>query len=100
MPTPAYPIVTGTYAAAITATVTLPTTAATTESSAINITVEGAKIGQMPIVILRSGLTAGVLITQPAYVSAADTVTFKFYNTTGSQVYGTPGSAVVDVILL
>lgn len=96
----ANPIVCGTYASVLSATVTLPTTAANTDSDAINITVEGAKIGDMPIVILRSAFVAGVTIKQPAYVSAADTVTFKFHNHTGAEVYSTPGSATADIVLL
>lgn len=96
----ANPIVCGTYASVLSATVTLPTTAANSDSAAIDITVEGAKIGQPVDLSLRSDLVAGVTFKQPAYVSAPDTVTFKFHNHTGAEVYSTPGSATADIVLL
>ena len=60
------------------------------------ITVPGAKVGRVVLLNFRSKFDAGVFIKQPAYCSAANTVTVTARNTSGSA--NTP-TAEADIIL-
>jgi len=62
----------------------------------ITVTVPGAKVGRVVIVNFRSKFDAGVTIKQPAYCSAANTITITARNASGSS---NAPSASADIIL-
>ncbi len=91
------PVVTSVIAPAVSAgfvTVTFTAITNGADSSALTITAKGAQIGMFADIRFRAVLEAGIIMKQPPIVTAADTITFYLYNTTGAPV--TPASQTVD----
>lgn len=52
----------------------------------LTITVPGLLVGMIPQVTLRSALDVGLVMAQPPWVSAANTLKLAFLNPTGSNI--------------
>lgn len=52
----------------------------------VDITVTGAQVGMPVNAWLTTDMEAGVFLTQPPWVQAADTVRFRFFNSTAGNI--------------
>lgn len=71
---------------------------ATLTTRTITITFKPAVVGNIVVATGRSALTDGLVMTQPPWVSAANTIKFAITNITAGNV--TPGDVVFDIALL
>lgn len=85
------------YIVARNVAVTFAEIAANSEGS-INLTVNEAEVGMVPVVALRTALDAGLVQKQAPYISALNTVTLVFANITAAPITGTTTTA--DIVVL
>lgn len=77
--------------------ITFSTAVTNAQRGSENVTITGLRLGQMIYAVPRSQLTEGLIMNQPPVITAANTVTFYWYNASGAPI--TPGTIIFDYIV-